>query len=80
MSQIINLPITKPAQTDSVVMSASADASCQADLLRQFEGERRKILNLTNYLEALYARLLIASTNDPAVSPVTSNALLYKPQ
>ncbi|AYG70062.1 MULTISPECIES: hypothetical protein [unclassified Rhizobium] len=62
MSQVIAIKFGQQTQTD-----ISLDDSENAKILQRLERERLELIKSTNYLEALYARLLIIRAESPAV-------------
>lgn len=72
MTNIIDLCSPTSAHADNhtgsqIVSEASGDPLIHELLL----SERQRILAATNYLEALYARLMSIDSGRPAVSPAT---------
>lgn len=59
-----------PPDNQTCPQSLEPTAQTDVDALEMFEQERNRVLQITNYLEALYARLLAEPAGAPALTVI----------
>nr|KZA98592.1 hypothetical protein A4A59_26620 [Rhizobium leguminosarum] len=72
VTQVVLLPFHEPTRPDGDQLTATTNAFCDAHVREMLERERETMLRVTNYIEALSARLLTSATGEPPVGSVSS--------